>query len=98
MKQFGKKEEVTGDEQNESKQLQKLGHKNECSGNYAYPTNCTNEKCVYTVNWWTDGKKISFSLTAVISTYHWTGIGFSLDGSMAHSDIISVNVMDVSFN
>uniref|UniRef100_A0A1I7VHX5 DOMON domain-containing protein n=1 Tax=Loa loa TaxID=7209 RepID=A0A1I7VHX5_LOALO len=82
------------DMQDESKKLQKFDHKNECFGNYAYPANCTNEKCIYTVTWWSDGKKISFSLTAIISTYHWTGIGFSNDGSMAHSDLITVNVYD----
>ncbi|MCP9263757.1 MOXD1-like protein 2 [Dirofilaria immitis] len=56
--------------------------------------NCTDEKCTYMINWWTDGKKISFTLSAKIPSYHWTGIGFSYDGSMAHSDIIAVNVMD----
>ncbi|VDM93706.1 unnamed protein product, partial [Onchocerca ochengi] len=82
------------DKKDESMQLQKVSQKSECSGNYSYPANCTNEKCTYKISWWTDGKKISFSLSATIPTYHWTGIGFSHDGSMAHSDIISVNVMD----
>ncbi|KAL3995632.1 DOMON domain family protein [Acanthocheilonema viteae] len=81
-------------EQEESKQLQKLGRKNECFGSYEYPANCTNEKCNYTISWWINGKKISFSLAAAIPTYHWTGIGFSFDGSMAHSDVIVVNVLD----
>ncbi|CAG9532242.1 unnamed protein product [Cercopithifilaria johnstoni] len=82
------------DEQEEPKELQKLGHKNECFGNYAYPVNCTVEKCTYAISWWIDGKKISFSLAAAIPTYHWSGIGFSFDGSMAHSDIIAINVLD----
>ncbi|KAM3718652.1 MOXD1 [Dirofilaria immitis] len=83
-----------GDEEDELIQLQKISHKSECSGNYTYPMNCTDEKCTYMINWWTDGKKISFTLSAKIPSYHWTGIGFSYDGSMAHSDIIAVNVMD----
>uniref|UniRef100_A0A0R3S1G0 DOMON domain-containing protein n=1 Tax=Elaeophora elaphi TaxID=1147741 RepID=A0A0R3S1G0_9BILA len=85
---------VAEDEQEESKELQKSSHKNECFGNYAYPTNCTSEKCTYAVSWWTDGKKITFSLVAEIPTYHWTGLGFSFDGSMAHSDVIAISVLD----
>uniref|UniRef100_A0A915PXC5 DOMON domain-containing protein n=1 Tax=Setaria digitata TaxID=48799 RepID=A0A915PXC5_9BILA len=82
------------DSEKEPKQFQKPIHRNECFGNYAYPINCTHEKCIYTANWLTDGKKISFSLSAIIPTYHWTGIGFSLDGSMAQSDVIIASVMD----
>lgn len=77
--------------------MNKLSHKSVCSGNYTYPANCTVESCSYKITWWSDGKKISFSLMATISTNHWTGIGFSHDGSMAHSDLIVVNLLDVSF-
>ncbi|VDK81473.1 unnamed protein product, partial [Litomosoides sigmodontis] len=83
-----------GDGEGRSKQPQKLAYKKECFGNYAYPVNCAGEKCTYSVSWWVDEKKISFSLAATVQTHHWTGIGFSFDGSMAHSDIIAVNVLD----
>ncbi|VDN83646.1 unnamed protein product, partial [Brugia pahangi] len=75
-------------------EYQKLNNKNECFGNFTYPTNCINEKCIYTINWWTDGKKISFSLVALISINYSTGIGFSYDGTIAHSDIIAINVLN----
>uniref|UniRef100_A0A0N5D296 DOMON domain-containing protein n=1 Tax=Thelazia callipaeda TaxID=103827 RepID=A0A0N5D296_THECL len=56
--------------------------------------NCTAANCDYKVHWSTKGKTITFSLSAKIPTDHWTGIGFSHDGSMVRADVIVISVLD----
>uniref|UniRef100_A0A915A5V3 DOMON domain-containing protein n=1 Tax=Parascaris univalens TaxID=6257 RepID=A0A915A5V3_PARUN len=68
-------------------------HRADCSGSFSYPINCIAEQCTYVIIWGSDGKVVTFSLRALAGLDRWTGIGFSLDGSMANSDIIAASVL-----
>lgn len=71
------------------------GPKTMCTGSFFYPTNCNGSECKYAVSWRSNGRKVDFVLETDIQRDHWSGIGFSIDGSMAKSDIIAISVPKV---
>uniref|UniRef100_A0A0N5AE40 TIL domain-containing protein n=1 Tax=Syphacia muris TaxID=451379 RepID=A0A0N5AE40_9BILA len=63
-----------------------------CTGSFAYPTDCKGADCNYFVSWSSDGRKVDFVLESALKHEQWTGIAYSLDGSMAKSDIVGVSL------
>uniref|UniRef100_A0A914WF40 DOMON domain-containing protein n=1 Tax=Plectus sambesii TaxID=2011161 RepID=A0A914WF40_9BILA len=60
----------------------------DCNGMFAYPTGCTDAACTYIIKWTSDGKTVSFQLDTALPVGHWSGIGFSKDGSMNGVDAL----------
>ncbi|KAF7629848.1 hypothetical protein Mgra_00009126 [Meloidogyne graminicola] len=64
-----------------------------CFGGFAYPEDCmqlNSKQCQYMLQWMVIPElfKVNFQLNIQMPANHWTGIGFSKDGSMVNSDSI----------